>query len=272
MNTGVAGSSPVLLPLGPLTSPPTPAAPSASPVRSKIFPHTQYFDRPISPLHPPETRSSVGRSIYSGNNTMRITAILCGLALSLASLPAAGQLYIGGHGGGSFAEDSELSHPSFGGADVEAELDTGFAVGGALGMKTLLGLRLEGEVTYRENEIDRFTVNGASARSRGDVDSVSFMANGWWDIPYPGITPYVGGGIGLSEVSVSNFSVGGVNIGSDEDTVFAFQLGGGVAIPIAPRVDLTADYRYFQAEDPEFGNLEAEYRSHNILVGLRFRL
>jgi hypothetical protein len=62
----------------------------------------------------------------------------------------------------------------------------------------------------------------------------------------------------------------------DSDWVFAYQLGGGVAYRVAPGIDITAEYRYFGTENPEF-NLDAipttgefEYSSHSVLFGIRY--
>ncbi|HUF55718.1 MAG TPA: hypothetical protein VMM55_04060, partial [Thermohalobaculum sp.] len=57
------------------------------------------------------------------------------------------------------------------------------------------------------------------------------------------------------------------------DTVFAWQLGAGVAYQFTPRVAATADYRWFNTEDPSFkdeGETEVDYGTHNALLGLRF--
>ena len=62
----------------------------------------------------------------------------------------------------------------------------------------------------------------------------------------------------------------------DSDWVLAYQLGGGIAFQVASGVDITAEYRYFGTDDPEF-NLEGttvdgefEYGSHSVLFGIRY--
>jgi len=136
----------------------------------------------------------------------------------------------------------------------------------------------------------------------------SLMANAWYDfdLGLP-ITPYVGGGIGMAMVKVSG-KLGRTenadtvtttttgegstvthlhthprtttfkNLFEKNDTVFAWQLGVGASMPITDSVKAFVDYRYFSANDahlklePGFhgGDVNADFNSHSVLVGLRF--
>jgi opacity protein-like surface antigen len=109
----------------------------------------------------------------------------------------------------------------------------------------------------------------------------SVMANAWYDfhdVSLGGFTPYVGGGIGFAEVQLSGQI--GHPIFESNDIVFAWQVGAGVSMPVADNVSLFADYRYFSADGaklkllPGFhgGNVDADFDSHSILVGLRLSL
>ena len=87
------------------------------------------------------------------------------------------------------------------------------------------------------------------------------MVNGFYDVenktPF---TPYIGGGIGFANVDLD----------SEDDRVFAYQLGIGVGYAIDEVITLDLGYRYFATSDPEFlGGIKAEYSSHNLLVGIR---
>jgi opacity protein-like surface antigen len=114
----------------------------------------------------------------------------------------------------------------------------------------------------------------------------SLMANAWYDfdLGLP-VTPYVGGGLGMAMVKVSgdlgHFEGDDVVLGrlfERNDTVFAWQLGAGVSMPISDSAKLFADYRYFSANDahlilePGFkgGNVDADFNSHSLMVGVRF--
>jgi len=113
------------------------------------------------------------------------------------------------------------------------------------------------------------------------VHTYSLMANAWYDfheLELPlGITPYVGGGIGLAEVQI-NGSINGATILTKNDVTFAWQFGAGASLPIGDQTSLFADYRYFSAVDPGFalqpgfriGRVKADFDSHSVLVGVRF--
>ena len=203
------------------------------------------------------------------------TGAIVGAALLLAA-PAVAQegSYVGIHGGTNYLMDSDLE-----GAGVfqVSEFDIGFAVGGVVGYKWKSGLRAEAEVTYRKNELDKLDLGFTTIpASDGDRDSLVFMANGFYDIDIGSkFMPYLGGGVGFAHISINDASIFGVTLADDSDTVFAFQLGGGVNFALSPRVSFSLDYRYLHALDPEFddefgGSFEAEYQNHTVMVTVRF--
>ena len=96
----------------------------------------------------------------------------------------------------------------------------------------------------------------------GDVSAFTLMANLYYDIDADsGWKPYVGGGVGLSRLSISSRSrATGVTLADDEDTVFAYKVGAGIGYDIDVNdetsgerpVTVSLDYRYFGTEDPTF--------------------
>ena len=147
-----------------------------------------------------------------------------------------------------------------------SKLDTKSAAtfGGAIGYD-FGAVRADIEVAYSKNTINSLTlvsVNGSNvtltAADRTDVcdyleattcggsgntfvipgsrvRQLSAMGNLWLDLPLGGsITPYAGGGVGIS-----GFEVDGEGKGK-----FAFQLGAGVGIKLSPGFALTGDYRH----------------------------
>lgn len=101
------------------------------------------------------------------------------------------------------------------------------------------------------------------------------MVNGYYDFDIESaFTPYVGGGIGIANVSINDLAVLGIPLADDDDTVFAYQFGAGVGYEISPTLTLTADYRYFATADGEFTDaggflFDAEYSNSTFLVGAR---
>ena len=120
------------------------------------------------------------------------------------------------------------------------ELDPGLFVNGFVG-KDLGIVRVEGEVAYRQNDMDKF----GGIPVTGDMTSVAYMANIYYDFEDDfGITPYVGLGLGAANV-IFDSAV------SDSDTTLAFQLMAGVSFPISGSVSIIADLHIFGAT-PEF--------------------
>lgn len=201
---------------------------------------------------------------------------------------------------------------------VDTAFKTGFVLGGNAGIEWGNGLRTELELSYRQHKSKNHahlkthmhsqfltyartddgaiatTGEGANATTIGTSDTTfdgevdaklklrawSLMANAWYDfdlgLPF---TPYVGGGIGLAQVKISGDLAGGAIV-EKNDSVFAWQVGTGVSMPISDSAKLFLDYRYFAADDanlklePGFhgGSINADFNSHSLIVGVRFNL
>ncbi len=120
----------------------------------------------------------------------------------------------------------------------------------------------------------------------GGVSAFAFMINAYYDLNPDGkLVPYVGGGLGLLNLSTDAESAEGLTTGigliDDSDSVFAYQVGAGLGYKIdglgdGSDVTLSVDYRYLASfEDPEFtGELtgetvETEFAGHYIGGGIR---
>ena len=199
-----------------------------------------------------------------------------------------------------FLEDSSstISDP-LGSVSFDTKFDTGFGLHGAIG-HSWDGLRLEGEVSYRENDLDTFditnvTLAGVGSLSdigngdfSGDVSALAFMANAWYDFntgsPWK---PFVGGGLGMARISINDASITALTLlgvpinladpiplADDDDWVFAYQIGAGLGYEVTPTTTISLGYRFFATADPDFTGIDdvpfdAEYHSHNIEIGLR---
>lgn len=174
----------------------------------------------------------------------------------------AGNFYIGGLGGVTLVSDSDVSDEE---EDVSAEasFDTGFVFGGTVGYDFGY-IRTEGEISYRQNDLDELSEQGETEKLDGDISSLSFMANGFFEYENESrFTPYAGGGIGIARVEIDNDE-------SYDDTVFAYQIGAGLSYAATDKLSLDLSYRFLGTTDPNFDDFEAEYHSHNIVFGLRY--
>jgi OOP family OmpA-OmpF porin len=183
--------------------------------------------------------------------------------------------YVEFRAGVSVIPDIDISG---GGGSGEAEFDTGFAVGGAIGwyaFPTIPSLRTEIDLSYREADVDKIgPLDGA-----GEVSVFSAMVNVIYDIDldFP-VTPYIGVGIGLGLADADSDNGAFLNI-DDDSLEFAWNVLLGAAYQLNDSVSLTAGYKYLGITDPEFDTtaagasftLDAEdVQSHEFLLGLRY--
>lgn len=84
-----------------------------------------------------------------------------------------------------------------------------------------------------EGSGNSFAVNGSRLRQ------LNAMANLWLDLPIGPVTPYVGGGVGIS-----GFEIDGEGKGK-----FGWQLGAGASVKLTERLALTANYRHRQVSN-----------------------
>ena len=207
-----------------------------------------------------------------------------------------GNWYAGIRGGALIMPDTQFVGS---GLDMDTDFNAGFALGADIGYAYDFGMRLEFDFTYRSSQAEQLDIttdpgigaalgigalDGISLPASGNIESVSFMLNAWYDIKFlnsksiPWISnwvPYFGGGAGLTHAWID---VGWNDIPfiDASDTTLAWQGGGGLAYKISDELFLAADYRFFRTfgslefDDPLFASpIKAKYKVHNIMLGLR---
>ncbi len=229
------------------------------------------------------TMPSPHRYANSGARAVRraaITMMAC-LCLGTAGAIADDGFYAGIGAGLLFLEDSDTgarpseAYPSP--LDATTTHDRGTAFSGVFGYRFSEGLRIEGELGYRKAGFHEITLRepGSLAAllppeqrqdpavleglkgthpAEGDLSSVSLMVSLYYDIDLAsGLKPYVGGGIGLSRVSMKA-STAGTQTTDDDDTVFAYQFGAGIGYGIGTwsgrPVIVSLDFRHHATADP----------------------
>ena len=99
---------------------------------------------------------------------------------------------------------------------------------------------------------DQWLVNGVPSNWSGHGYAYSFMANLVRDLnglQFRGITPYVGGGIGLMLIDGSmTGALGTIDL---EDEAFAYQFIAGASKSIRSDVELFTEYRYLGTTETE---------------------
>jgi opacity protein-like surface antigen len=176
--------------------------------------------------------------------------------------------------------------PSMSG-NVSLDTDTGFLIGGVLGYKWgETGLRTELELSYSQANLDGFDVDwdnnydmyqsamldGDDLDLDGDVAVTYIFGNIWYDFgqhfDMGGISPYVGGGLGVGFVDIDIDGVDGIDFAaSGSETGFAFQIGGGLMWNIADNIALDLGYRY---RGVALDDYDESLTSQNVLLGINF--
>jgi opacity protein-like surface antigen len=226
--------------------------------------------------------------------TLSLLAFLA--AVGMTSAPArAATHYVSGMGGISWMQNmtlKEVYQRSSGNHSIEYDLGSGVNILGAIGCD-YGSYRFEGEIGYQQNNLKTGSefVNGSIYAStpaspyamKGDVSALSLIANGYYDFNLgQKVELYATTGIGVAQVSFhdENDVVNPDPGYTGHETTLAWQVGAGLAAPIADNVKLDLRYRYFATTDFSMSKgAGATYRSdnayntnlssHSVLLGLR---
>lgn len=164
--------------------------------------------------------------------------------------------------------------------------DNGVNLGGSGGFDFGF-FRMEGEISYKNGEMSSITEQIDQIRFAnvdGRVGAYALMFNAFVDLRNPSpVTPYFGGGVGFATLHLSDTFGTDTRTGtrlrlyeSDNDSVFAYQVGGGVEIALTTMFSLDIGYRYFNTAKARFNRngiipTELKFESHNASVGFRVK-
>ncbi|OQX17098.1 MAG: hypothetical protein BWK76_10630 [Desulfobulbaceae bacterium A2] len=200
-------------------------------------------------------------------------AIVLGL-IGVSSLTGSGtcvaQVYLSGNMGMVAGSDSEINDPNLapmGLTHAEVSSENGYGVSLAFG-SDFAPVRIEGEISYRKNDLDTFSGRTSNTSVTfpvdGHIEALSLLGNCILDIHASrAFVPFLGFGLGAARLDVQRGDV------SADDIVPAYQMMLGAALKISESTSLELSYRYFATADPDFNNSEMEYASHNIMAGVR---
>lgn len=180
--------------------------------------------------------------------------------------------YVSLFGGWSFLHD--YNSDAFGG--VNGTFSDGWGIGGAVGRRLGYGLRGELEGSFRSNTADQVAALGTLTDWSGHASAFTAMANLYYDInalEFAGVTPYIGGGIGVSAFDADiDTLIGPVDV---HDAAFAYQAIVGASKRVNRNLDVFTEYRYLgntkvnvDVAGAPFGHTRPEYE--NVFFGVRF--
>jgi hypothetical protein len=115
-------------------------------------------------------------------------------------------------------------------------------VGAAVVFPISSRLSVETDVAYRRGE--------------GRIHALSTNASLLWALPRAGqSTPYLAGGVGLSQYGAPVFAADGPPVGTQPRVALTVNAGGGLKMPMNDKVDLRTDARWFKS----FGRQGSEH-------------
>ena len=107
-------------------------------------------------------------------------------------------------------------------------------VGTAVTFPVTSTLSVETDVAYRRGE--------------GDINALSSSVSLLYSLPRIGqSTPYIAGGVGLSQYGAPVFSFSGPPIGTVSRVALTVNAGGGLKMPMNEKLDLRTDARWFKS-------------------------
>jgi outer membrane protein OmpA-like peptidoglycan-associated protein len=157
--------------------------------------------------------------------------------------------------------------------------DPGYALVGQVGYG-FGQVRLEGEVGWRANSLDKFSNAMGSSSGGGNIEGVSVFGNAYYDFNTGSkFTPYLGVGVGGLDVMADNISGNGATVTNGSQFVFAYQGIAGVSYAVNDTLSIKGDYRYVRTEkaslslesDYGMGNAKGPYAAHAVMLGFTMK-
>ena len=186
--------------------------------------------------------------------------ILAALLLTLPSIATAIDLedyYITAKGGISKSMDTGVIY----GEDTidkfsikDNDLGTGHVFGLSIGKYITSNFRLELEASQRGGlKYDSEYSTNSSLKSKADIDTKSIFINGFYDfesfnISSSSVTPYLGGGLGISRNDMGtvtdSVSVFSQTLDGKKVSQFAYKLAVGTLVSLSEKLSVDINYQY----------------------------
>jgi len=187
-----------------------------------------------------------------------------GLGVASALADDSGSYYVSAGGGVSLLPDLHLNTA---GGTAHEGFGTGYVAGGTVGYNYGDGWRFELTSLYQHSELSR--IDGAPAN--GHLQSTSVMANATYDLlPNPMLTPYVGVGVGVQDISARADGFSGRGWSP------AYQAEAGLRHDLTEQASLFGEYRFSQAESVSLNDgpdiARQHFSDHALMAGLSFKL
>ena len=142
-----------------------------------------------------------------------------------------------------------------------------------IGCKAASNLRLELTYIQGSGDVDSFTAKQHQTTSSGEIATKSIMAGAYVDFPsgQSKFVPYLGAGIGSTNIAMDKLTVNGIETGDGDVSTFSYQIKIGSSYELASQTDLYLEASYLGTSEFEINGSEIDsHRSLNASFGARF--
>jgi opacity protein-like surface antigen len=158
--------------------------------------------------------------------------------------------------------------PNFNG---DATFGGGFSVDGGLGYD-FGAIRTELTYGYTRASLNSTEFNNVDVSTSGIINKNDVMASAYLDIPFGSWVPYLGGGIGYTNLSTPSFTFDGIRTGGGNEGLFGWQAKAGVAYVLSWNTDIYVEGTYAGASGFSSNNLRYDsYNDFGAKLGFRYR-
>ncbi|MEB3244277.1 MAG: outer membrane beta-barrel protein [Cyanobacteriota bacterium] len=147
----------------------------------------------------------------------------------------------------------------------------GFSVDAGVGYD-FGALRTELTYGYTRSSINNTEFDNQDFSSSGIINKNDVMASVYLDVPFGAWVPYIGGGVGYTNLSTPGIKVDGDRFGSSNEGLFGWQAKAGVAYALSWSTDIYVEGTYSGASGFSSNNLRYDsYNDFGAKLGFRYR-
>ena len=239
--------------------------------------HSGRLTAPSSGLADSTIVASTGSPVAGGGGTTKGAASPANIQPATQSKTG---LYLTGALGANWPQNANAVENDIPGLEyslVESR-NSGLSIEAGLGYD-FGGVRVEATYAYDRSSLAGYTDSeGSYTYSGGSVNKNSVFASAYWDINLKGrFKPYIGGGVGYSNLRVQDSSDGIAEYNGYNAGGFGYQAKAGVRYVATRSTDLFAEAVYrgmagYTATDGDFVYHYGGYNSWGFQIGTRIRL
>jgi len=154
------------------------------------------------------------------------------------------------------------------------QFNGGFSVDGGIGYD-FGAIRTELTYGYGSPSLETIVSRDLSTSfsAGGKINKNDVMLSAYWDVlPFSRFTPYIGGGIGYTNLSTPSYNVGSYYSGRQSKGLFGWQAKAGISYALAYNWDVYAEGTYSGTGNPQFENVNfSSYSDFGAKLGFRYR-